>query len=87
MLVIIKITLVILLWCSISTQSFDHVKSQFINGKLRNLQKLLRYFSGTVAPTFKVGRVGFGGWFTSPKFPGHAGLFIFKCHRIILTIF
>ena len=35
--------------------------SQFINGKTRNLQKLLRYLSGIVASTFRVGTAGCGG--------------------------
>ena len=48
--------------------------SQFVNGKSRNLQKLLRCLSGIVTSTFKVGTVGCPGRFTSPGFPGRDGL-------------
>ena len=44
--------------------------SQFINGKSRNLQKLLRYLSGIVASTFIVGTAGCGGWFAFYGFSG-----------------
>ena len=64
-----------LLWCSINTQSFVHDKSsstlQLLKGKWRKLQKLLRYLSGIVTSTFKVGTHscgacgGRGGWDTS----------------------
>ena len=67
MLVITKFTPVILLFCSINTQSFVHYKlssiSQFINGKSGDFQKLLRYLSGIVTSAFKVGT---GGRFASP---------------------
>ena len=76
MLVIIKFTTVILLFCSINTQSFVHDKSssnsQFINGKSTYLQKLLRYLSGIVTSIFQVGT---GGRFASPSFPGLYGVF------------
>ena len=76
MLVITECTPVILLFCSINTQSFVHDKSssisQFINGKSRDLQKLLRYFSEIVTSTLKVGTVG---QFASPLFPGVFGVF------------
>ena len=65
-----------LLFCSISTQTFFHDKlssiSQYINGKSKDLQKLLRYFSGIVTGTFKAGT---GGRFGSPSFPGFSGVF------------
>ena len=67
-----------LLWCSINTQSFIHVKSssipQFISGKARILQKLLRYLSGIVTSTIKVGTAGCGGQLASLGFPDFAGL-------------
>ena len=48
-----------LLRCFINTKSFVHDKSSFIshfiNGKLRNLQKLLRYLSGIETAAIKVG--------------------------------
>ena len=65
MLVIIKFASVMLLWCSINTQSIVHDKSspisQFISCKSGNLQKLLRYLSGTVTSAFKAGTAGCGG--------------------------
>ena len=65
MLVIIKFAPIILLWCLINTQCFVHEKSssvsQFITGKSRNLQKLLRYLSGMVISTFKADTGGHGG--------------------------
>ena len=68
-----------LLWCSINTQSFVHDKSssisQFINGKSRNLQKLIRYLIGVVTSAFKVGPAGCGGpagWVLS-RFCGGCG--------------
>ena len=74
-LVITKFTSVMLLWCSINTQSFVHNKSsstlQLLKGKWRKLQNLLRYLSGIVTSTFKVGTHscggcgGRGGWDTS----------------------
>ena len=76
MLVIEKLTRVMLLFCSINTQSFVHDKSssisQFINGNSRDFQKLLRYLSGIVTSTCKVGT---GGRFASPSFPGISGMF------------
>ena len=57
-------------------QTFVHDKSssisQLINGKSRSLQKILRYLSGKVTSTFKVGT---GGQFASPSFPGVSGVF------------
>ena len=71
MQVIINFTPAVLI-CSINTQFFAHGKSSstshFINGKSRNLQKLLRYFSGIVTSTFKVAQ------FASPAFPGCGGI-------------
>ena len=65
-----------LLFCYINKQYFVHDKSssisQFINGKLVDLQKLLRYLSGIVYSTLKVGT---GGRFASPSFPGISGVF------------
>ena len=52
-------------WCSINTQFFVHDKSssisQFISGKSRNLQRVLRYLSGIVTSAFKAGTGGCGG--------------------------
>ena len=56
-LVIINLTLVMSLWCSIDKESF----SLFMCGTLRNLQMLLRYLSEIVTPTFKDGTSGCGG--------------------------
>ena len=65
-----------LLFCSINTQFFVHDKSssisRFISGKSRDLKKLLRYLSGIVTSTYKVGT---GGQFASPSFPGLSGVF------------
>ena len=47
--------------------------SQFISGKPRNLEKLLRYLSDLVTLTF---RVGTSGRFAAPSFPGGAGVFL-----------
>ena len=75
----LKSTLVMLLYCSINTQSFAHDKSrstsQFIKGKSRDLQKLLIYLSGKGVSTFKHGPGGCGGQMASPSLPGRAGLF------------
>ena len=69
MLVIIKTTPVMWSSSSINTQFFKNFKScsvsQFIKGKSRNLQKLLRYLSGIVTSVFKgsIGScTGCGGW-------------------------
>ena len=76
MLVITKLTPVTLLSYFINTQSFFHDKSssisQFIDGKSRDLQKLLRYLSGIVTSTFKFGT---GSRFASPSFPVFSGVF------------
>ena len=68
---------VMLLFCSINTESFVHDKSssisQFINGKSRDLQTLLRYLSGIATSTCKVD--GTGGRFTSPSFTGLSSVF------------
>ena len=83
MLVITKFTPVMLLFCSINTQFSAHDKSssisQFINGKSRDLQKLLGYLSRTVTSMWKVGT---GGRFASPSLPGLSGVFatIFVLH-------
>ena len=65
MLVIIKIALVMLVSCSVSTQSFAHDKSssisQFISDKLKHLQNLLRYLRRIVTSTFKSGASSRGG--------------------------
>ena len=80
MLVIIKIALVMLVSCSVSTQSFAHDKSssisQFISDKLKHLQNLLRYLRRIVTSTFKSGassRGGCGGWFPSQPSDGGGG--------------
>ena len=74
--VITKFTPVMLLFCSINMQSFVYDKSslilQFINGKSRDLQTLLKYSIGIGTSTFKVGA---GGQFASPSFPGLSGVF------------
>ena len=76
MLVIKKFTPVMLLFCSINTQSFDHDKSssisQFVNANSRDLQKSIGYLSGIVTSTFKVDT---GRQFASPSFPGLSGVF------------
>ena len=76
MLVIIKYIPIVLLRYYINTQSFVHNKSssvtQFISSKSRNLQKLLRYLSGIVTSTFKVGTAG---RFVSSSFRDHSGVF------------
>ena len=77
MLIIIKFALV-MLWCCVNTQSFVHNKlssiSQFINGKSRDLEKLLRYFSGIVTSTLKGGTgVSSDRSASPPSFPGRAG--------------
>ena len=52
-LVIIKLTPIMWSSSSINTQCFGHLKSssnlQLINGKSRDLQKLLKYFNGTIS--------------------------------------
>ena len=57
-------------------KSFVHSKSssisQFINGKSRNLQNLLRYLCGILTSRFKVGTAG---RFAYLSFPGSAGVF------------
>ena len=57
-----QFTFVMFLYYSINTQSFAHDKSssvsQFISGKSRNLQKLLRYLGEIVTSTFKIGTAG-----------------------------
>ena len=62
--------------CSINTQSFPNDKSssfsQFISGKPRNPQKLLRYLNGIVTSTFKISTTC---RFASSSFPGRAGVF------------
>ena len=67
-----KCTPVMLLPCTIKMQSFAHFKSnstsQFIKGKSRDLQKLLRYLSGIVTSKFKNDTYGYAGWSTCPKF-------------------
>ena len=45
---------------------------QFISGKSRNLEKLLRYLSGIVISTFKVGTAG---QFAAFSFSGCAAFF------------
>ena len=70
---------VMLLWCSDNTQSFVHGKSsfisEFISGKSRNPQKLLRYLSGIVTSTFKDGTGDCGGYtaWVSSGFCGGCG--------------
>ena len=71
-----KFTPIMLIWwCSINTQSVLHDKwsctLQFIKGKSRDLQKLLKYLSGIVTSTFKDGT---DGWSTSPEYLGYGGL-------------
>ena len=51
--------------------------SQFVSGKSRNLQILLRYFSRRVTSAFKAGTAGCGGWVPSGLCgccSGHSGL-------------
>ena len=59
-----------LLWCCINTQYFDHDNSssilQYINDKLRDLQKLLIDLTGILTLTFKAGTGGCGRRFASP---------------------
>ena len=66
-----KFTPVTLLFCSVNRQSFVHDKwssiSQLTNEKSKDLQKVLGYMIEIVAATCKVGT---GGWFASPSFPG-----------------
>ena len=61
-LVILKSMPVMLLLCSTNIQAFVHYKSsstsQLLKGKSRDLQKLLRYLSGIMTSTFKVGTGG-----------------------------
>ena len=45
---------------------------QFIGGKSRNLEKLIRYLSGIVISTFKVATIG---QFAALSFPGCAAFF------------
>ena len=78
-LVILKSMPVMLLLCSSNIQSFVHYKSsstsQLLKGKSRDLQKLIRYLSGIMASTFKVGTGGGrGGWLASPSLSDYAGL-------------
>ena len=42
---------------------------------MRDLQKAIRYLCGLVTSTFKIGT---GGWFVSPSFPGLSSVFINK---------
>ena len=84
MLVIIKPTPVLLLWCFVNTQFRGLFKSsstsQFIKGKSKDLRKLLRYSSGIVTSVFKgeIGGCGGCGGFDPSGFGGgsssHAGL-------------
>ena len=71
-----------LLFCPINTHFLTHDKSssisQFINGKSRKRQKLLRYLSGIVTSTFKVDTFGCGGQSASPSFPDCSGLLVFS---------
>ena len=59
-----KFAPVMLSWCSIIMLSFFHDKSssvsQFISGKSRNLQKLLKYLSWIAVSTFKAGTADCG---------------------------
>ena len=63
------------MWSSsfVNTQFPDPFKfsstSQFIKGKSRDLQKLVRYLSGIVTSVFKDGIGDCAGWSTSPGFP------------------
>ena len=76
MLVITKFTPVMLLFSAINTQSFVHDKSssisEFTNEKSWDLQKLLRYLSGIVTLTIKVGTCD---QFASPSIPGLSVVF------------
>ena len=77
-LVIMKFISVVLL-CSINRKSFVHNKSsstsQFLKGKIRDLQKWLRYLSGIVTSAFKDGTGGCAGQPLSSTFPGFVGFF------------
>ena len=68
-------------WYSVNTQYFVLYKSsftsQFVEGKLRNLQKLLRYLSGAVNWTFKYSTCDCGGWSVPLVFPGCGCLLVF----------
>ena len=78
MLVIINFTPVMLLRCFINTKSIVHDKSSFIshfiNGKLRNLQKLLRYLSGIETAAIKVGTASCASRFAPRRCPGCGGI-------------
>ena len=67
-----------LLWCAINTHFLAHAKwssiSHFINGKSRNFQLFLRYLSGNVTSTYKVGTGGCVGQFASPSFRNRTSL-------------
>ena len=45
-----------------------------MNGKSRHFHKLLKYLSGIVNSTFKVGTASCCGRFASPSFPGRSAL-------------
>ena len=67
-----------LLRCFINTQLFVYDKSSFIshfiNGKLQNLHKLLRYLNGIVIAAIKVGTAGCANRFAPPRCPGCGGI-------------
>ena len=91
-LVILKDIFLTLLWYCNNTQCFDYVKwsstSKLIKGKLRYLQKLLRYLTGIVTSTFNFGACGRAGWSVSPSLPNCAGLAsIFHIFCLILKLF
>ena len=75
-LVIVKLTPIMWSSSSINTQCFGHLKSssnlKLINGKSRDLQKLLKYFNGTISSVFNdsiAGRFGRDGWFPCSSGP------------------
>ena len=75
-LVIVKLTPIMWSSSSINTQCFGHLKSssnlKLINGKSRDLQKLLKYFNGTISSVFNDsigGRFGRDGWFPCSSGP------------------
>ena len=69
---------VLLLSCAVKKQPFLHDKPsptlQFIKGKSRDLQKLLKCISGIVTFTFKNDIDGCAGWSVCPEFRSCANL-------------
>ena len=76
LVLVIKKFAPVMLLCSTNTQSFVHNKKnpipQILKVESRNLQKVLKYLSGIVTSTFKIGT---SGRFESSSIPGHAVVF------------